>query len=72
MMLVRLRRSASGGGSDPSSTVQGCLRRGRQSGGLAKLDDFACAAQKGKIAEAFGGAAGIEQLHERRHRPERA
>jgi hypothetical protein len=53
--------AAGGGGSDPAGAVKAAFDA-TQSGGLAKLDDFACAAQKGKLAEAFGGAAGADQF----------
>ncbi len=50
--------AAGGGGSDPAGAVKAAFDA-TQAGGLAKLDDFACAAQKGKMAEAFGG---VDQL----------
>ncbi len=52
---------AGGATSDPASSVKAAFDAAA-SGGLAKLDDFACAAQKGKLAEAFGGAAGAGPL----------
>jgi hypothetical protein len=61
VMLLVTACGAAGGGSDPSGAVTAALNAAN-SGGLAKLDDYACAAQKGKIAEAFGGAQGMEQL----------
>ena len=61
MMLVTACGGAAGGGGDPSSAVKAAFDAAG-SGGLAKLDDFACAAEKGKVAEMFGGAAGMEQL----------
>ena len=41
-------------GSDPQGTVTAALTAA-QSGGLAKLSDFACAAHKDDIAKAIGG-----------------
>jgi hypothetical protein len=43
-----------GAANDPSGAVTGALAAA-QSGGLAKLTDFACAAHKNDIAGAFGG-----------------
>jgi hypothetical protein len=44
-----------GAANDPSGTVTAALAAA-QSGGIAKLTDFACAAHKNDIAGAFGGA----------------
>jgi hypothetical protein len=57
--------AACGGGgpstADPAGAVTAALDAA-ESGGLTKLTEFACAAQKDKIAEAFGGQslAGLE------------
>jgi hypothetical protein len=59
-VLIAACGGAAGGG-DPASSVKSAFDAAA-TGGFAKLDDFACAAQKGKIAEAFGGAAGMDQL----------
>jgi hypothetical protein len=56
VLLLTACGAAGGGGSDPAGTVKAAFDA-TQSGGLAKLDDFACAAQKGKMAEAFGGVS---------------
>jgi hypothetical protein len=61
MMLVTACGGAASGGGDPSSAVKAAFDAAG-SGGLAKLDDFACAAEKGKVAEMFGSAAGMQQL----------
>jgi hypothetical protein len=61
MVLVTACGGAAGGGGDPSSAVKAAFDAAG-SGGLAKLDDFACAAEKGKVSEMFGSAAGMEQL----------
>ncbi len=46
-----------GGTGDPSGAVKGAFEAA-QSGGVAKLADFACAAQKDEITGMFGGSAG--------------
>lgn len=48
---------------NPAGTVSAAFAAA-QSGGIAKLSDFACAAHKNDIAEAFGGAdlAGLSAL----------
>lgn len=61
MMLATACGAAGGGGSDPSSSVKAAFDAAA-TGGLAKLDDYACAAQKGKVQEAFGGAKGMDEL----------
>jgi hypothetical protein len=61
VMMLATACGAAGGGGDPSSTVKSAFDAAG-AGGLAKLDDFACAAEKGKVAEMFGSAAGMEQL----------
>ena len=61
MMLATACGAAGGPGSDPASSVKAAFDAAA-TGGLAKLDDFACAAEKGKVQEAFGGASGMDQL----------
>ena len=58
-VLVMIAVACGGGGAtaDPAGSVKAAFDS-VSSGGLAKLDDFACASQKGKVAEAFTGAAG--------------
>jgi len=58
-VLVMVAVACGGGGAtaDPAGSVKAAFDT-VASGGLAKFDDFACAAQKGKVAEAFTGAAG--------------
>lgn len=69
LVVVAVVLSACGGpaaANDPTGVVKAAIAAA-QSGGLGKLDDFACAAKKGDIAAAFGGgnmgalaAAGIK------------
>ena len=59
VMVFAACGGAGGPSSDPAASVKAAFDAAA-SGGLTKLDDFACAAQKGKIAEAFGGAAGVD------------
>jgi hypothetical protein len=63
VIVVVLAACSGAGGptSDPAGSVKAAFDAAA-SGGLAKLDDFACAAQKGKLAEAFGGASGAGPL----------
>lgn len=62
---VAIAVAACGGGApntaDPAGAVTAALDAA-ESGGLAKLTEYACAAQKDTIAEAFGGGslAGLE------------
>ena len=60
-VLVMLAVACGGGGAsaDPAGSVKAAFDS-VASGGLAKFDEFACAAQKGKVAEAFTGAAGSQ------------
>jgi hypothetical protein len=60
-VLVAACGGAGGATSDPAGSVKAAYDAAA-SGGVAKLDDFACAAQKGKLAEALGGASGVEAL----------
>ena len=63
--VVAIAVAACGGGapntSDPAGAVTAALDAA-ESGGIAKLTEFACAAQKDNIAAAFGGdsLAGLE------------
>ena len=59
--LAACSGAPAGAANDPAGTVTSAFTAA-QTGGLLKLDDFACAAQKGKIAQSFGGAnmAGLE------------
>jgi hypothetical protein len=59
IVLLLTACGGAGAGSDPAGSVKAAFDAAA-SGGIAKLDDFACAAEKGKVAEAFGGAAGTE------------
>jgi hypothetical protein len=61
IVLLMAACGGAGAGSDPAGSVKAAFDAAA-SGGLAKLDDFACAAQKGKVLEALGGAGGAEQL----------
>ncbi len=61
VMVFAACGGAGGPSSDPAASVKAAFDAAA-SGGLTKLDDFACAAQKGKIAEAFGGADGVDAL----------
>jgi hypothetical protein len=54
MTLGACGGGAGGAANDPSGAVTAALAAA-QSGGLAKLTDFACAAHKNDIARAFGG-----------------
>lgn len=52
-----------GGTGDPSSAVKSALEAA-QSGGIAKLADYACAAKKGDVENMFGGSgmSGLTEL----------
>ena len=50
-----------GSANDPSGAVSGAIAAA-QSGGLAKLADFACAAHKNDILGAFGGGGDLSEL----------
>ena len=67
MLLVTACGGAAAAAADPSSAVKAAFDAA-SSGGLAKLDDFACAAQKGKLAECVRGRRRCEQLTQRRRR----
>ena len=58
LTAATLLLTACGGGApgtnDPASSVKAALAAA-QSGGFAKLADYACAAKKGSIADLFGG-----------------